>query len=175
MTISRAALAMAGLCVLAACGPNAGGNATAAGGGTTVAAAGPDQVINFSDLPHPKAGLWQTTTDNGDGKPPTTDTKCLSGKMPSVTVPKECSQFTLKRTMLGAYVMDMNCASPDFTLVSHANMTGDFQSQMSSDMTMTMTMKGQPPQTTKTHEDSKYVGPCAPGQTPDDADVNSAG
>jgi hypothetical protein len=170
MKISHTALAIAGVCLLAACSPKpsgqaASGSVSAPGG---AAASGPDQVINFSDLPHPRAGLWQMVQDDGDGKP-STDTTCLSGKTPTVKMPKDCSQFTIKRTFLGAYVMDMNCASPDFTMVSHAEMTGDFQSKMSSNMTMTITTKAHPAaQTTKMHGEYSYVGPCAPGQTPDD-------
>ncbi len=172
MSLSRTAIAIAGLCLLAACGPKPGGNAAAgsasaggAAGGAT--AGGPDQVLNFSDLPHPKAGLWQETMDDGDGKP-SNETMCLSGKVPNVKMPKGCSQFTLKRTFMGAIVMDMNCAEPEFTMVSHGQITGDMQSQMSSDMTMTMTMKGQPARTTKMHTEAHYLGPCAPGQKPDD-------
>ncbi|MFI4936315.1 MAG: DUF3617 domain-containing protein [Caulobacterales bacterium] len=169
------ALAMAGLCLVTACGPK-GGNTAAAGGAAVTGgapASGPDQVVNFSDLPHPRAGLWQETLDNGDGKPATT-TSCLSGKTPSVKMPKDCSQFTIKRTFLGAYLIDMNCAMPEFTMVSHAEATGDFQTSMSSDMTMTMTPKGQAPRTTKMHVESHFIGPCAPGQTPDDEGAGSS-
>ena len=175
-------IAVAGFCLLAACGAKPGGNAAAGGGGPAgsggaPAPSGPDQVLNLSDLPHPRAGQWQETSDDGDGKP-TTQTVCLSGAVPSVKIPPSCSQYSLKRTILGAYVMDMTCAEPQFTLVSHTQMTGDFQSSMVGDMTMTITVPGQAPQTTKTHSDSRYLGPCAPGQTPDDAgagDSNATG
>jgi hypothetical protein len=72
--------------------------------------------------------------------------------------------------------MDMNCATPDFTMVMHSDATGDFQNSMSSDATMTMSMKGGAPQTSKMHSEAHYIGPCPPGQTPDDAaDSNAAG
>ncbi|HEY2710201.1 MAG TPA: DUF3617 family protein [Caulobacteraceae bacterium] len=171
-----AAIAIAGLCFVTACGPKAGGNA-AAGGTTTAAggaqASGPDQVISFADLPRPKAGLWQQTMDDGDGHPAST-TSCLSGKNPNVKMPKSCTQFTITRTFLGAIKMHMNCSSPEFSMVSDAVATGDMQSSMTSDMTMTVTMQGQPPKTSKMHIDAKYMGPCAPGQTPDDADDDNA-
>ena len=180
MQISRTAVTLAGVCLLAACGSKPDGHAAQSGAVASAGApaSGPDQVINFADLPHPKAGLWREVQDDGDGKP-TTDTTCLSGKAPTMKMPKECSQFSIKHTFLGAYVMDMNCATPDFTMVSHANMSGDFQSKMSSDMTMTMASTAHPvAQTTKMHGDYSYVGPCAPGQKPDDdvdTDSSAAG
>jgi hypothetical protein len=170
-----AVVALAAFSLLAACGPKGGGNATAsggapaAGGAVGAPASGPDVAITMSDLPHPKAGLWQTTLDDGDGKPTTMST-CYSGKTPNMPkMPQGCSQLGIKRSFLGAVTMDMNCATPDFTMVMHSTVTGDFQSSMSSDAVMTMSMKGSPPKTSKMHSEAHYVGPCAPGQTPDDA------
>ena len=45
---------------------------------------------------------------------------------------------------------------------------------MTGDSTMTMSMKQLPPRTIKMHTDATWVGPCAPGQKPDD-DTNAAG
>jgi hypothetical protein len=166
-----AAAALAGLSLLAACGPKAGGNATASGGAP---ASGPDVQVNLSDLPHQRAGLWKTVLDDGDGKPADM-TSCVSGKVPAMPkMPPGCSQFTIKKTFLGAYVMDMSCATPEYTMVAHSVATGDFQTHMSADMTMTMSNKQMPSRTTKMHTDASYVGPCAPGQTPDDADDTNA-
>jgi hypothetical protein len=171
---SAAVLALATFSLLAACGPKAGGNATASAGGA--ATSGPDVQINMSDLPHPKAGMWQNVIDDGDGKPATM-TSCLSGKTPTMPkMPAGCSQFSMKRTFLGHIVMDMNCTTPQFTMVMHSEATGDFQSNMSSDATMTMSEPNMPARTTKMHTEAHYVGPCAPGETPDDiVDSNAAG
>ncbi|HEX3918196.1 MAG TPA: DUF3617 family protein [Caulobacteraceae bacterium] len=188
MQVSRTAVViagpfLAGLLLLAACGPKPGGNATnaatnAAGGGSAssgAAPAGGDQAVNLGDLPHPRGGQWQETLDDGDGKPDVTTT-CLSGRTPAMKVPPGCSQFTFKRTMLGAYVMDMSCSTEGNTMTAHGEMSGDFQNSATSDMTMTMAIAGQPPRTIKMHTDMKYIGPCAPGQTPDDApDTNTPG
>src|SRR5580698_3717346 len=95
---SIAAVALAGLALLAACGPKGGGNAAASGGAPV---SGPDVQITLSDLPHPRAGLWQNVIDDGDGKPATT-TSCLSGKTPAMPkMPTGCSQLNIKRTFLG--------------------------------------------------------------------------
>jgi hypothetical protein len=169
-----AAVALAALSLLTACGPK-GGNATAAGG-SGAAASGPDVQINLSDLPRQKAGLWQTVIDDGDGKPATMTT-CNSGKAPVMPkMPAGCSQFSIKRSFLGHYIMDMNCTTPEFTMVMHSEATGDFQNHMSSDATMTMSTKQMPAKTSKIHTEASYVGPCAPGQAPDDmVDSNTAG
>ena len=174
------ALALAALSLLAACGPKPAGNAAVGASATGAPAAGgaggPDVQINLADLPHPKAGLWQNTIDDGDGKP-TTMTTCMSGKTPTMPkMPPGCSQFSIKRTFLGHIVMDMNCATPEFTMVMHSEAQGDFQSSMSSDATMTMSGKQMAARTTKMHSEAHYLGPCAPGQTPDDAaDSNATG
>jgi hypothetical protein len=167
-----AAVALAAFSLLAACGPKGGGNATASSGAPAIGgapASGPDVQITMADLPRPRAGLWQNTLDDGDGKP-TTMTTCYSGKTPNMPkMPQGCSQLSLKRGFLGAITMDMNCATPDFNMVMHSTVTGDFQNTMSSDAVMTMSMKGSPAKTSKMHSEAHYVGPCAPGQTPDDA------
>jgi hypothetical protein len=175
MKLTPTVAAFAALALLAACGPKAGGNATAAGG-SPAAASGADVQVNFADLPHQRAGLWKTVLDDGDGKPAEMN-NCVSGKLPVMPkLPAGCSQFSIKKTFLGAYVMDMNCKMPDVTMVTHSEVTGDFQSHVSADMTMTMSTNGMPPKTTKMHNESTYLGPCAPGQTPDDVDTsNSAG
>ena len=177
----RTTAALAAVALLAGCGPKGGGAATApAGGGPSAggapAASGPDVQISLSDLPRPKAGLWQNVIDDGDGKPDTV-TSCLSGRIPAMPkTPRGCSQFSIKRTFLGHIVMDMNCATPEFKMVMHSEATGDFQNSMSSDATMTMSGPHVPARTTKIHTEARYLGPCAPGQTPDDApDSNAAG
>jgi hypothetical protein len=173
-----AATAIAALS-LVACGPKGGGNVAATGqapaAGGAPAASGPDVAVNLADLPHPRAGLWRNTIDDGDGKPETM-TNCLSGKTPTMPkMPPGCAQFSIKRTFLGHYVTDMNCATPRFTMVMHSEATGDFQNSMSSDATMSMTVPGQPPRTSKMHTEAHYVGPCAPGQKPDDEVDSGAG
>jgi hypothetical protein len=177
--IPIAATALAAVSLLAACSPKAGGNATAASGssGAPAAAAaptsGPDVQITLADLPRPKAGLWQNVIDDGDGKPDTI-TSCLSGKTPTMPkMPPGCSQFSIKRTFLGHLVMDMNCTTPQFSMVMHSEASGDFQTNMSSDATMTMSSKQMGTHTTKMHTEAHYIGPCAPGQKPVDEDDSS--
>jgi hypothetical protein len=169
-------IALAGLCLVTACGPK-GGNSTAAsasGGGGAAPASGPDVTINLSDLPRQRAGLWQTTLDDGDGHPDT-NTRCVSGAAPDMSsMPKGCTQYSIKRTFTGAYVFDMNCKTAEFSMVGHTVATGDFQTQADSDTEMTMTIAGQAPKTSKMHVSSHWVGPCAPGQKPDDAPDTTA-
>ena len=158
LNVSWTALAVGSLCLVAACGPAASAAAPTSG---------PDRVISVSDLPHLKGGLWQMAIHNVDGRG-ATSTSCLSGKTSAMAMAEECAQFTIKRTFLGAIVMDMTCAAPDYTMVIHSVGSGDFQRSMVSDTNMTM--KGQPaPRITNTHVDAHYIGPCSPGQRPDDA------
>jgi hypothetical protein len=161
--------------LLAACGPKGGGAATAANGAAAPAAAVPDVPVALADMPRLKAGLWKSTIDTGDGKPGSL-TSCVSGKSPAVQHLPPCfKQLDIKRTFQGAYVVDSTCATPGFTMTSHAVMTGDFQSTMSSSATTTTTTPEAAPKITQTHMDSRYIGPCPPGQPPDDQTTPSGG
>ena len=127
-------------------------------------ASGPDVQVDIANMPHQRAGLWKMVLDDGDGKP-ASSTSCLSGKAPAVPkMPAGCSQFTIKRTFLGAYVMDMSCTTPTFNMVSHAVATGDFQTHVSGDSVMTMSGKNMPARTIKMHNEATWVGPCAPAR-----------
>lgn len=175
--ISASAVALATFALLTACSPKGGGAGAAAGGAPTsgAPASGPDVSVDLANMPHQRAGLWKTVIDNGDGKPESMTT-CVSGKAPAVPrMPAGCSQFTLKRTFLGAYVMDMNCTTPNVTMVAHAVATGDFQTRMSGDSTMTMSGKQLPARTIKMHTEATWEGPCAPGQKPDDEESRPPG
>lgn len=173
--ISGSGVALAAFALLSACGPKGGGAGKAAGGspaGETAASSaptsGPDVAIDMSNMPHQRAGLWKTHSDDGEGKPQDS-TSCVSGKAPAVPkMPAGCSKFSIKRTFLGAYVMDMNCKTPDMSMVAHAVGTGDFQTHMIGDSTMTMSGRNLPARTIKVHTEATWLGPCAPGQKPDD-------
>ena len=172
-----AAAALAALLLLTACGPKGGGASTAASGAPAASApaSGPDVQVDLANMPHQRPGLWKSVLDDGDGKPDES-TSCKSGKIPAIPkMPAGCSQFTIKRTFLGAYVMDMSCKTPDFTMVAHSVATGDFQTHMTGDSTMTMSTKQMATRTIKMHTEETWLGPCAPGQTPDDVDDSKAG
>jgi hypothetical protein len=84
-------------------------------------------------------------------------------------MPEGCSPLTIKRTFLGGYVMDVSCKTAEYSMTSHSTLTGDFQSHVAADGVLTMQTKQMAaPQTTKTHTEETWTGPCAPGQTPDD-------
>jgi hypothetical protein len=168
--IPATAMSLAALALLTACGQKtngaaASGNAAASGGDAAApaAASGPDTEIKISDIPTPRAGLWKHL-EVVDGKSETR-TLCHKGSLPEMPKkPRDCQEFTLKKTFLGGYKMDMKCVSPESTIEAHATITGDFQSHVVGDSTMTMTGKGIPPQMIKTHIEDTWVGPCAPGQ-----------
>jgi hypothetical protein len=160
--------AIAAFALLAACSPKGGAGSTASGAGAAGAPpSGPDVSVDIANMPHQRAGLWKTTLDDGDGKPDVS-TSCMSGNAPAVPkMPDGCKQFSIKKTFLGAYVMDMSCTTPEYTMTAHATVTGDVQSHLVGDSTMTMTMKDQPAKTMKMHTDATWIGACPPGETPD--------
>jgi len=172
------AVAFAAVSLLAACGPSGGGNATATGGAPAVApapASGPDAQISAADLPHFRSGLWRNVIDTGDGKPISID-NCLSGTASAMPHLPPCfKQFSVKRTSQGAYVIDSTCESSLFTMATHTVLTGDFQTNLSSDAALTTTTKGTAPEVSQTHTQASYLGPCAPGQKPDDEQPGPSG
>ncbi|HEY3950152.1 DUF3617 domain-containing protein [Phenylobacterium sp.] len=167
-TLASAA-ALATFALLAGCSPKGGGTTTASGAAAAGApASGPDVQVDLANMPHQRAGLWKTVLDDGDGKPDVSTT-CMSGETPAVPkMPATCKQFTIKRTFLGAYVMDMDCATADYSMTAHAVVTGDVQTHLTGDSTITMSINHAPTQTIKSHTDATWIGPCAPGQKPDD-------
>jgi hypothetical protein len=167
---SATVAAVAAFTLLAACSPKGGSGSTSASGAAAAgaAASGPDVQIDPSNMPRQRAGLWKTVLDDGDGKPDVTTT-CMSGNTPAVPkMPDGCKQFTLKKTFLGAYVMDMSCTTADYSMTAHAVVTGDVQTHLTGDSIMTMSIKQQPTKTIKMHTDATWIGACPPGETPDD-------
>ena len=167
-------IALTGFCLLAACGPKGAGSNAPSGGASGAASApssGPDVAINLADLPRARAGLWQTTIDSGDGHPGSV-TSCASGKAPAIGKGvKECNKVVLKRTVLGDVVMDMSCTTPAFTMTSHMVATGDFETHITSDTVMSMKGVKGPPTTSKVHTEAHWLGPCPPGQKPDELET----
>ena len=94
--------AIAGLCLLAACGPQGPRSGNAVGG----PASGGDKIIAEADLPVPRAGDWAETITQA-GKPPQTQHHCETGKpIDAAALTRSCSQFTTKHTPQGDWVID---------------------------------------------------------------------
>jgi hypothetical protein len=177
---TKRSLALAGFCLIAACGPKGGG---ASSGQATAAppASGADVQLSFADLPRPRAGLWRTTLDNGHGRL-VTDDHCLSGKAPNIGRearfghgPSGCGQVSVRRTLLGAIVMDMTCGASGLTMTSHTVATGDFQTTMTSDSKMTLSAGRMATRTLTFHSEAHWVGPCPAGQRASDEPQRAAG
>jgi hypothetical protein len=175
-TVSRNGPYLAGLLAvsvlaLAACSKG-GGTSSAGGGEAAKAGGGPDTVITEADLPRIKAGKWQKVETGEDGKSETSS-YCESGKAIQMHKPDkaQCAKFEIKRTFLGGIVMDMQCGDPaQYVMSAHATASGDFNSHVTSDSTMTLTVPGKPATTTKIHTEMTYLGACDPGEKPENGD-----
>ena len=178
MTVSKAAgLAALGLLLVAGCSKGAGQTAhtaaTAATAGAPPAAvasaSGPDKAITAADMPHLKAGYWETvSTTNGEA--PETRRFCSSGKplAPPKNESHACSTFSFKRTLLGAIVVDADCAEGPVASKMHMTVSGDFNSSYTTDTQASIIMQGKPASTINTHSVSHWVGACPAGETPQD-------
>lgn len=167
MTIARSLVCVtvaAGL--LAACSKPAGPAGSAQAAASAAPASGPDTVISENDLPHPKGGEWLLTV-SADGSPPVSHRDCESGERIDVKpkdMGKNCSQFSLKRTFLGALVMDATCTTGPVSYSFHLNVHGDFNNNYVTDSTGSVTMQGQPTRSFTSHTEAHYLGPCTGGE-----------
>lgn len=95
---------------------------------------------------------------------------CHSGKTSGFEAPKDCVRMSFTRTPTGQIVADMDCASArgDGRMTMHSVTSGDFQTSMVSDGTLTLQAEGKPARVFKTHTEAKYLGPCPAGMEPDD-------
>jgi hypothetical protein len=165
MTISRTALILvAGAALVAGCSKSGGNTTAAASAGAPAAAptSGPDTVITAADLPHPKAGMWVVSSSTNGG-PPHTSQSCYHGepfKMNEHPVPG-CTGTVLKRTFLGAYVMDADCAEHGFESSMHMDVHGDWTGgAYTTNGSVHMVFPGRPPMDITTHSEAHWMGPC---------------
>ena len=166
MTMSRTALILvaAGAALVAGCSKS-GGNTTAAasaGAPASAATSGPDTVITSADLPHPKAGVWAVSTSTNGG-PAHTSQSCYHGepfKMNEHPVPG-CTGMVLKRTFLGDYVMDAQCAEHGIESSMHMVVHGDWTGgSYTTNGSVHMVFPGRPPMDITTHSEAHWMGPC---------------
>lgn len=165
MTLLRTTLCLvAAGGLLAACSRPAG-NQAAAGSSAPAASSGPDVTITETDLPHLKAGQWETTisSSNGGG-PPSVSRHCESGQtIKPQQLGKNCSSFTFKRTFMGGIVIDATCGQNGMVSTMHMSVHGDYNASITGDSQVSLAMPGQPTRSFTTHTESHYVGPCPPG------------
>jgi hypothetical protein len=167
-----------GLMLLAGCGKSGGAaNIVAPGGAAGAGAAGasgapthgPDVAIQQGDMPRLKAGYWESTTTT-NGAEAEVHKFCSSGKPVSAppSMGRGCSTFTFKRSFLGAFVVDADCAEGPVASKMHMTANGDFNSTYTTDSQVSIMMQGRPASNFTTHSVARWVGPCPAGATPDD-------
>lgn len=159
MTPLRMILCLAaGAGLLAACSKPASHQAAAA-------SSGPDVAITEADLPRLKAGLWSTTiSTSAEGARPETNTHCETGEsIEPQSLGKTCSHFSLKRTFLGAIVIDATCGAGGVVSTMHMSVHGDYSSAIVGDSQVSLTVPDQPTRTFTTHTESHDAGPCPAG------------
>lgn len=83
---------------------------------------------------------------------------------------RHCSKMSFRRMADGTITLDSACADGAISTTSHTVYSGDFASAFTSDGETQVTMAGRPPRTMKSHKAFRYLGACAPGQRPDEAE-----
>ena len=137
----------------------------AAGVGASLAACGskippqePGAPVAAAALPHPKAGLWKWASQAGGQKQ-----LCLSGQLLApLTARPGCPISRQIRTGGGAYVVEASCQTGPVSR-TWAKTRGDYDRAFSLDIVIADS-RGD----ISDHADYRYLGPCAPGQRPDD-------
>jgi hypothetical protein len=146
LRVSRAILAAAGMAgALAGCG-------------SSIPPEEPGAPVTAAALPHPRSGLWQWTSQAGGQK-----RLCLSGQLLSPLAPRPgCPTSRQIRTDGGAYVVETRCEAGQVSR-TWAKTSGDYNRAFSLDIVVNDS-RGD----ISDHADYRYLGPCAPGQHPDD-------
>jgi hypothetical protein len=128
-----------------------------------------------TQLPTRKAGLWESTMSgtsslaaDGVGKikhciDASTDRAAMTGAMAG----KQCEQGPVVKTAAG-YEMEATCKIGGMTSKSKSIVSGDFNSQVTVDVTSSITTGSGPAKESKTKIEARYVGPCEAGQKPGD-------
>ena len=78
-----------------------------------------------------------------------------------------CSRFDIKRGLTGEFTFDAVCSKGGYSGVTHAVVTGDFNSTYVWDVATTVNLPGRPPMVVKSHSEARYLGPCPAGMTPE--------
>ena len=137
----------------------------AAGVGAALASCGsrippqePGTPVVAAALPHPKAGLWQWSSQAGGQKQ-----VCLSGQLLTPLAARPgCPVSRQIRTAAGAYVVEAKCTAGQVSR-TWAKTSGDYARAFSVDIVIDDS-RGD----ISDHANARYLGPCAPEQRPDD-------
>ena len=128
-----------------------------------------------TQMPIRKAGLWESTMSGtsslaaaGGGKikhciDASTDQAAMTGAMAG----KSCEQGPIVKTAAG-YEMEATCKIGGMTSKSKSIVSGDFNSQVTVDVTSLISTGNGPAKESKTKIEARYVGPCEAGQKPGD-------
>lgn len=125
------------------------------------------------DLPRIREGLWAATVSienpYGASIHDATAKICEGGaSLMLAKAGRHCSKMSFRRMAGGSITLDSACADGEVATTSHTVYSGDFASAFTSEDETRLTMAGRPPRTMKLHKAFRYLGPCAPGQRPDD-------
>lgn len=118
--------------------------------------------------PNVRPGHWkQVGGDDYDAAEPLQ--MCLSGRAIGVAGALSHCPNARTTTTATSITIDAACQVRRAQMSLHGVASGDFQTHYSADMTLTITppAPGKPMQMRK-HGEYRWVGPCAPGETPDD-------
>jgi hypothetical protein len=129
-----------------------------------------------TQMPTRKAGLWESTmsgtsslaAEGGATKikhciDASTDQAAMTGAMAG----KACKQGPIVKTAAG-YETEATCQMGGMTSKSKSIVSGDFNSQVTVDVTSLITTGSGPAKESKTKIEARYVGPCEAGQKPGD-------
>lgn len=134
------------------------------------------------DFPVRKAGLWESTMRSGkDTKEPVPIKQCVDAKTDTGLLGMVSGMCDLKWKRAGddRIEADTTCKVGSVTSSGKAVITGDFNTSIRAESTMTTSGAGSvampggraidiPPVTQTIVVESKWIGPCEPGQKPGD-------
>ncbi|HEX2886919.1 DUF3617 domain-containing protein [Vineibacter terrae] len=130
-------------------------------------------AAHAEELPKRKAGLWESTVTGSTLPAPQVIKQCIDDKTDSLAQSAamgggNCKQTRLEKTSAG-YEIDAACQMGQMSSTAKSVISGDFSSKITAKISSSVVMaQGQPPVTSTTTVEAKYVGPCAADQKPGD-------
>ena len=131
------------------------------------------------DFPARKAGLWEIAIEN-DGGPARTAKHCVDAKTDQQMqqigqgMGTQCQRTPIRRDG-NAYLSSSECKFGERSVSSKSTITGDFQSNLRSEVVSVFNPPRNGKANSKTVVNAKWVGPCPAGMVPGDMEMSGAG
>lgn len=121
-------------------------------------------ALRLIDVPVPREGQWEKTSDE-EGGVMHTYRLCEDGKrVAALHLGMECVGPNISHPAADLWVIETQCKAPGSSMHVRLTGEGDFDKAITSEITTVTITKGHPQQVSTIHVRFRYLGPCPPGE-----------